>query len=44
MGDKSPKAKDKAKKQGKDTKNQKQADAKAKATVGGQNAAGKKKG
>jgi hypothetical protein len=44
MGDKSPKAKDKAKKQDNNSKNQKQADAKAKANAGGQNAAGKKKG
>lgn len=44
MGDKSPKAKNKAKKQDTQVKNQKQADAKAKATpAGGQNA-GKKKG
>jgi hypothetical protein len=44
MGDKSPKAKNKAKKQDTQNKSQKQADAKAKATVGGQNAVGKKKG
>jgi hypothetical protein len=43
MGDKSPKAKNKAKKQDTQNKSQKQADAKAKATTGGQNAAGKKK-
>jgi hypothetical protein len=44
MGDKSPKAKNKAKKQDTQNKSQKQADAKAKATpAGGQNA-GKKKG
>ena len=44
MGDKSPKAKNKAKKQDTKEKGQKQADAKAKANVGGQNAVGKKKG
>jgi hypothetical protein len=44
MGDKSPKAKDKNKKQDTKGKSQKQDAAKAKQAVGGQNAAGKKKG
>lgn len=44
MGDKSPKAKDKNKKQDTKKENVKQANAKAKAAVGGQNATGKKKG
>jgi len=43
MGDKSPKAKDKNKKQDTKGKSAKQDAAKAKQTVGGQNAAGKKK-
>jgi hypothetical protein len=44
MGDKSPKAKNKAKKQDTQSKTQKEASAKAKVAVGGQNASGKKKG
>jgi hypothetical protein len=44
MGDKSPKAKDKAKKQDTKHKDQKKADAKAKVDAGGQGPGGKKRG